>query len=312
MKSLFFEVIGHIRANVRWPILLAVFVLMTAFIFVNYELNFEDGIVDTLPFPYRVPAMFLFHVAPYLLTVLIITPYIKDKTWYKSRGFWLRLLIGFTILALDRSIQLRSLLLEYTDIADRVFINSIVKRIVSLLTMVLPLFIMSFFFEKSIPGRGFGLIVKRFDVRPYLILLSLAGIGIAFGGFFKDIQEYYPRYLELGGSQYAARHDVPGWLNVIIYELAYGIDFISVEMFFRGFLIYSFTRYFGPYVVFPMITTYCFLHFGKPMTEAISSLFGGYILGVISLNSKTIWGGVLIHVGIAWLMEVIGFIFRTV
>ncbi len=52
-----------------------------------------------------------------------------------------------------------------------------------------------------------------------------------------------------------------------------------------------------------MAATYVFLHFGKPMGEAISSGFGGYILGIIALYSGNIWGGVFVHVGIAWLME---------
>jgi hypothetical protein len=55
-----------------------------------------------------------------------------------------------------------------------------------------------------------------------------------------------------------------------------------------------------------MIATYCFLHFGKPISESISSVFGGYILGLIALNSRNIWGGVFIHVGVAWLMEFFG------
>ncbi|MCA6079083.1 CPBP family intramembrane glutamic endopeptidase [Fulvivirga sedimenti] len=312
MKSLLIEVINHFRSTFRWSVMVMIFMVMTAFIYFNYRLDFEDGMVDTLPFNYRVPAMFLFHLVPYLLTVLIIAPFIENKSWYKTKGFWLRIFIGFGLLALDRSIQFRELLSSYIDIADWSFLYSFSKRILSLITLVFPLYIISLFFEKSIPGRGYGLIVKRFDVRPYLILLSLAGIGIVIGGFFRDIQDYYPRYLELGGTAFARRHEIPDWLNVLVYELAYGTDFISVEMFFRGFLIYGFVRYFGPYVVFPMIATYCFLHFGKPMTEAISSLFGGYILGVISLKSKTIWGGVLIHVGIAWLMEFIGYLFRTI
>jgi hypothetical protein len=45
------------------------------------------------------------------------------------------------------------------------------------------------------------------------------------------------------------------------------------------------------------------LHFGKPMGEAVSSIFGGFILGVIALYSRSILGGVIIHLGVAWLME---------
>jgi hypothetical protein len=52
---------------------------------------------------------------------------------------------------------------------------------------------------------------------------------------------------------------------------------------------------------------YCTLHFGKPMGEAVSSVFGGYILGVVAYETRSIWGGVIVHIGIAWMMEIIAF-----
>ncbi len=299
----------HLRSTIHPAWLTAFIALTVAAFIINYTFDVEDGIIDRLPGLWRVAGMFIFHGLPFLLVAGILTGRMGDTRWYTNRGFWIRFSAGFLILALDRSFQIGSWL-DGFEYADRAFISSFLKRMMSLVTLVLPLYFISLFLEKSIPGRGYGLGVKKFDITPYLLLLFLAGIGIGIGGLFQDIKDYYPRYLELQGPEFAARHDIPAYLNLVVYELAYGVDFISVEMFFRGFLIYSFSRYFGPYVVFPMILTYGFLHFGKPATEAISSLFGGYILGVISLNSKTIWGGVLIHVGIAWLMELIGYLYR--
>jgi len=310
MRKILLACKDHLRHTVH-PVWFITFTAITViFIWMNYTYDIEDDVIDRMDGLYRVLGMFLFHGIPFLITALILSARLPDNKWFQKRGFWIRFCIGFLILSMDRSLHIGSWL-SGIDYADRAFVNSFLKRMISLLTSVLPLVLVSFMLEKEAPGRGYGLWVRKFDVKPYLILLLLAGIGISIGGFFEDIKEYYPRYLELGGPEFARRRDIPQFLNLVIYEIAYGIDFISVEMFFRGFLIYSFTRYFGPYVVFPMILTYCFLHFGKPMTEAISSLFGGYILGVISLNSKTIWGGVLIHVGIAWLMELIGYLFRT-
>jgi hypothetical protein len=97
---------------------------------------------------------------------------------------------------------------------------------------------------------------------------------------------------------------------VLLYEIPYALDFINIELFFRGFLIVAFTRFLGPHAVLPMVVAYCALHFGKPMTEAISSIFGGYILGIISFHSRTIWGGAIIHAGTAWCMEIVGFLWR--
>ena len=52
-----------------------------------------------------------------------------------------------------------------------------------------------------------------------------------------------------------------------------------------------------------MTAVYVFIHFGKPLGETIGSALGGYILGVIALYSRNIWGGIFIHMGIAFLME---------
>jgi membrane protease YdiL (CAAX protease family) len=59
--------------------------------------------------------------------------------------------------------------------------------------------------------------------------------------------------------------------------------------------------------VLAMAVIYCLLHFGKPAGEAMSSVVGGYILGVIAYETKSIWGGVIVHAGIAWMMELISF-----
>jgi len=32
------------------------------------------------------------------------------------------------------------------------------------------------------------------------------------------------------------------------------------------------------------------------------------VLGIISLNSRNIWGGIFIHLGVAWLMELFGWL----
>ena len=70
----------------------------------------------------------------------------------------------------------------------------------------------------------------------------------------------------------------------------------------------------GKHCIIPVACFYCTIHFGKPMGEAISSFFGGMLLGIVSFNTGSIWGGLMVHLGIAWLMEIggwIGFILKT-
>ncbi|MBZ5855981.1 hypothetical protein [Flavihumibacter profundi] len=47
----------------------------------------------------------------------------------------------------------------------------------------------------------------------------------------------------------------------------------------------------------------CSIHFGKPMLECISSYFGGIIPGIIACYSQPTPGGIAVHLGLAWMME---------
>jgi len=42
-----------------------------------------------------------------------------------------------------------------------------------------------------------------------------------------------------------------------------------------------------------MVVAYASIHFGKPLGETIPSVFGGYLLGVLALYTRSIWGGLL-------------------
>ncbi len=310
MKKILQQLRSHLKMTGSPRLFILLFLIMAVSLAFNYALDFEDQYLDTLPPVGRWLGLMTFHIVPYLAICLVILPQTRENAWWRQTGFWLRLFLGFGVLAADRALHIQDFLTELTA-WDAYYLARVLGRLVSLATMVLPLAIIYLMFDRDQPNRFYGLVVKQFDPRPYLLLLGFAALAILIGGAFRDIQEHYPRYLEVGGPRFTDRHDLPGWLNVLLYEAAYGVDFISVEMFFRGFLIFAFSRYLGPWVIYPMIATYCFLHFGKPLTESVSSLVGGYILGVIAINARTIWGGVMLHVGLAWLMELVGYVYRV-
>jgi membrane protease YdiL (CAAX protease family) len=60
-----------------------------------------------------------------------------------------------------------------------------------------------------------------------------------------------------------------------------------------------------------MCVYYITIHFGKPLGETISSFFGGLLLGVIAYRTKSIYGGIIVHLGIAYLMELFAFLGRS-
>jgi membrane protease YdiL (CAAX protease family) len=120
-----------------------------------------------------------------------------------------------------------------------------------------------------------------------------------------DFQAMYPK-LKLITT--ASTIDKLSWWKKLLFELSYGSDFISIELFFRGFLILAFIKWAGKDAILPMACFYCTIHFGKPLGECISSYFGGMILGIVVYNTRSIFGGLMVHLGIAWLMEIGGYI----
>lgn len=107
-------------------------------------------------------------------------------------------------------------------------------------------------------------------------------------------------------------HTKHSWLYNLLFEISYGIDFITIELFFRGFLVLAFIRYVGQDAILPMAVFYCSIHFGKPLAECISSFMGGLILGIIVYHTQSITGGLVVHLGIAWLMEIGGYLGNVV
>ena len=97
--------------------------------------------------------------------------------------------------------------------------------------------------------------------------------------FLASFQEGFTKYYPSFSKSLVDGIPYPNWLKVGIYELCYGFDFFSVELFFRGFMVVALSRFVGKEARLPMVACYAFLHFGKPMMETIGSVFGGFALG---------------------------------
>jgi CAAX prenyl protease-like protein len=153
-------------------------------------------------------------------------------------------------------------------------------------------------------GPFFGLTRRGFVGSAYALILLLAVPLLVAASFRPDFLASYPRYEPGIVSVPRGLHF---WQSVGIFELLYGIQFIALEVFFRGFMVMSLEPYIGSCSVPVMMCAYCFIHFVKPMPEALTSIFGGYFLGVVAIYSRTVLGGILVHIGIALMLEVLSF-----
>lgn len=150
--------------------------------------------------------------------------------------------------------------------------------------------------------RDFGFSVKgvvdhaRWYAAMFLVILPLLFVVGGTPGF----QKTYPFYKAAGRSLF----DFGMW------ELAYMAQFLSLEFFFRGFLVHGLKGRLGLYAVLVAVMPYCMIHFGKPMPETLGSVLAGVALGTLSLMTRSVWLGVAIHVSVAVSMDIIALWYR--
>ncbi|MBE0663194.1 MAG: CPBP family intramembrane metalloprotease [Bacteroidales bacterium] len=307
MKKIFTYFVDFHKTYFQAKLYLLALLFIALLVTFNYLLDFEDHYIDTLPKNLRVFCYFLYNCVAYYGILLIIWVFGKEKLKL-TRNFWIKSLLGFLILGIDNSyVSWYGVIREIAPAATVTFYNKLVVNSVGLLTMFFPLLIVKQIFDRGDHQGLYGLTFSKVDWKPYWIMLLVMVPLIYAATYLPDFLDYYPTYKRTGGDRFAEYYNISENWAITWYEAFYIGDFLFTELFFRGFLIIGMAKLLGKNAVLPMVAAYCMLHFGKPLGEAISSIFGGYILGIIALYSRNIWGGVFVHGGIAGLMELFAF-----
>jgi membrane protease YdiL (CAAX protease family) len=137
-------------------------------------------------------------------------------------------------------------------------------------------------------------------------------------GFFKHLWVYVVLFCLVLPAVLAAsrtgsfRHTYPfyrlanrSYFDLWAWEGLYAAQFVALEIFFRGFILHALRRVCGSNAIFVMIVPYCMIHYGKPMPETFGAIGAGIILGTLAMRTRSIWGGVLIHIGVATTMDML-------
>ncbi|MBN1946483.1 MAG: CPBP family intramembrane metalloprotease [Bradymonadales bacterium] len=160
---------------------------------------------------------------------------------------------------------------------------------------VVPALVIKLGFRQSLGEYGLKLRGGLRHLKIYLVLFAIVLPAVVVVSFSENFQEQYPFY-----QDYRANRIPAGFLY---WELAYAVQFFALEFFFRGFLVHGLKHRLGFYSVLVMVVPYCMIHFGKPFPETLASIVAGLVLGLLSLRTGTIWPGFLIHVSVAWSMD---------
>lgn len=244
-------------------------------------------------------ARYCLYFFPYAFAFLLQYPFFPHLKYYKSKWFWLLLFLAPLLFSLRVSFDIQQHFIESTGLKNIPgYWQAIFRLLMRSMLLVIPVYIIWWLKDKTNQKPyGFNPLENR---GVFFILLAFMIPLVVAAGFLPGFLETYPVVLKVVGAEMPNKK-----MASMLFELCYAFDFFSIEFFFRGFLILALVRICGMHAIVPAAVFYCCIHLGKPMPEAISSFFGGLLLGIITYHNKSIWGGLIIHIGIAWLMEIV-------
>lgn len=166
--------------------------------------------------------------------------------------------------------------------------------------MMIPCGLIWFFLKDEIKNYGYRLVGVTNHAKIYLLLFA-GMVPIVYAvSLTESFQRKYPFY----------KQAMLGWDHFIIYQLCYGVQFIALEAFFRGFMIFALFKRFGYYSLPIMTIPYCMIHFGKPVPETLGAILAGLALGYLALKSKSWFYGGLLHWSVGITMDLLAIMHR--
>lgn len=166
--------------------------------------------------------------------------------------------------------------------------------------VVIPFFIIRYVLKSSFLDMGWRWQETHQHWKGYVMLLSPILVFVFIASQGESFVNHYPFYKQAGRS----------WFDFIAWQFLYLLQFACLEFFFRGFMINSLRPAIGANAVWVMCVPYLMIHFPKLWPEAFGAILFGLFLGILALRSRSIWGGFLVHAGVAVSMDMASLIMQ--
>ncbi len=305
MKELYDALRDFIKEDFNGPVYGATMLFLAIATFINYSPTIDIPIVSTTGGAgNRLLYYGLLFGGTYLITALLSAKG-ASHAFLKDWRFWV-LATAFIFIALSPKLYL----FKFIEVREQgwklgemhfvskchFFFNQMVLALVGLGIVKLLL-------HKWV-DLDYGFRGNWKTLRPYFLVLLVVSPLIIGASFFPDFQKAYPQYKPW---RFMEVFETTITQRALIFEACYSTGFVAVESIFRGALAIAMVRIMGSRAILPMAAFYCVFHFGKPAGEAIAAFFGGYALGVLAVHSKSIFGGLIVHLGVAMLMEALAY-----
>jgi hypothetical protein len=283
--------------------------LFTAILVVlNYSLNIDETLNNYYRYtPLIFPVYLLRNIIAYFgaVSIIIIFGNVRIK---KPKEFLIVSLLGIIVYSFYSKFYFYIPLIKTFDYAIRFYFHYVLSNVQGIVSLVLPLFIIYMVFNRKDNFGFYGIHFKNIKPFKYIDVFIIITLIVFIASLIGSITEFYPIYKYTFYHSASEHLGISNAFAIAGFELSYAIDFIFIELFFRGFLILGLIKYLGKDAILPMIVLYTVIHFGKPLPETISSFFGGYVLGVIAYSQKHIRIGIIFHLVLALGMELFAFL----
>ncbi|MFM1875590.1 MAG: hypothetical protein RL266_1327 [Bacteroidota bacterium] len=306
MKSLYSALEQFIKKDFDRVIYGMTMIFLAVAMYINYMPS-----VDISPFDLRegfAPRFGYYGIlfgGTYFATALLAA-WRTEVAFLKDPKFWVlgSLFVFIAMIPKLHILKLIDVRTQNWNLQEMIFVSKCHFFVHQMVVSLLGLGAVWFLFRKWV-DFDYGFRFSWQKLKPYFLVLALVSPLIISASFFPDFQKAYPQYkswyfddvFDLNIPQRAG-----------IFELCYATGFVAVEAIFRGALAMTMVKIMGTRAVLAMASFYCVFHFGKPAGEAVGAFFGGYALGVLAIHSRSIFGGLIVHLGVAMLMETLAYL----
>jgi membrane protease YdiL (CAAX protease family) len=214
-----------------------------------------------------------------------------------SRDVQRRLADGLLALCQDVSPQLREALTPYEALLPLATwtLGAL------FLYLLVPWLVARFALGRSLSDLGLNARGLRHHLTLYAALFAPVLLAVLVVASTPAFQAKYPFYQSPRGLP-----------DLVVWESLYLLQFLALEFFFRGFLVHGTRRQLGSFAAFVPLVPYVMIHFSKPLLETLGAVIAGSVLGLMSLRTGSVAGGVLIHGAVAVSMDMAALAYRGV
>jgi len=306
MKELKVAVVDFVKADFSWRIYGITMLLLVVAMFINYSSVIDLNLFEIRSgFFARLGYYGLLFGGTYFATALIAAKG-AEKPFLKDWRFWV-LATAFVFIATIPKLHILKLINvreQDWSLHEMIFVSKGHFFFHQMVISLAGLGIVKLLFHKWV-NIDYGFRADWKTLKPYFFVLAIVAPLVIGASFFPDFQQAYPQYKPWN---FKGVFDLSIGQRAAIFEMCYSTGFVAVEAIFRGALAITMVKIMGSRAVLAMASFYFVFHFGKPTGEAVGAFFGGYALGVLAIHSRSVLGGLIVHLGVAMLMETMAYL----